>query len=63
MTLFLRSESGATAIDWVALAAGLLVLGVALVDLISDETGFVIDTIEDRVGDQPKRISDLVPKE
>ncbi|MEM7497361.1 MAG: hypothetical protein AAF371_05135 [Pseudomonadota bacterium] len=46
MMNFLNNESGAVTIDWVALAAGLLILGVAIVGLLSDELQTVIDAIE-----------------
>jgi hypothetical protein len=43
---YLRDEGGAVTIDWVALAAGLLLLTVPLVSLISDEVQFVMTNIE-----------------
>ncbi|MEM7526650.1 MAG: hypothetical protein AAF416_03110 [Pseudomonadota bacterium] len=46
MMNFLKNEAGAVTIDWVALAAGLLILGVAIVGLLSDELQTVIDAIE-----------------
>ncbi|MEL6208380.1 MAG: hypothetical protein AAFU72_00625 [Pseudomonadota bacterium] len=46
MMKFLNDETGAVTIDWVALAAGLLILGVAIVGLLSDELQTVIDAIE-----------------
>ncbi|MEO1530653.1 MAG: hypothetical protein AAFU72_00615 [Pseudomonadota bacterium] len=46
MMNFLNDETGAVTIDWVALAAGLLILGVAIVGLLSDELQTVIDAIE-----------------
>ncbi|MEL6765857.1 MAG: hypothetical protein AAFP17_01660 [Pseudomonadota bacterium] len=46
MMKFLNNETGAVTIDWVALAAGLLILGVAIVGLLSDELQTVIDAIE-----------------
>jgi len=46
MMNFLKNESGAVTIDWVALAAGLLILGVAIVGLLSDELQTVIDSVE-----------------
>ncbi|MEO0429157.1 MAG: hypothetical protein AAFR84_16440 [Pseudomonadota bacterium] len=46
MMKFLNNETGAVTIDWVALAAGLLILGVAIVGLLSDELQTVINAIE-----------------
>ncbi|MEL6873798.1 MAG: hypothetical protein AAFS07_15385 [Pseudomonadota bacterium] len=50
MTNFLNDESGAVTIDWVALAAGLLILGVAIVGVLSDELQAVVDAIESSLG-------------
>ncbi|MEM9781677.1 MAG: hypothetical protein AAF899_04295 [Pseudomonadota bacterium] len=46
MMNFLKNESGAVTIDWVALAAGLLILGVAIVGLLTTELQVVVDSIE-----------------
>ncbi|MEM6971360.1 MAG: hypothetical protein AAF577_01040 [Pseudomonadota bacterium] len=46
MKSFLKNESGAVTIDWVALAAGLLILGVGTVGLLSDEVQTIVDEIE-----------------
>jgi hypothetical protein len=46
MMNFLNNESGAVTIDWVALAAGLLILGVAIVGLLTNELQTVIVAIE-----------------
>lgn len=46
MMNFLKNESGAVTIDWVALAAGLLILGVAIVGLLTNELQTVITAIE-----------------
>lgn len=46
MMKFLNDESGAVTIDWVALAAGLLILGVAIVGLLTNELQTVLDAIE-----------------
>ncbi|MEO0819960.1 MAG: hypothetical protein AAF074_05975 [Pseudomonadota bacterium] len=46
MMNFLNDEAGAVTIDWVALAAGLLILGVAIVGLLSEELQTVVDAIE-----------------
>ena len=46
MMNFLNDETGAVTIEWVALAACLLILGVAIVGLLSDELQTVIDAIE-----------------
>ncbi|MEM9784629.1 MAG: hypothetical protein AAF899_19435 [Pseudomonadota bacterium] len=43
---FIRADEGAVTIDWVALAAGLLLLGVGVVGLLTDETQGVVDEIE-----------------
>ncbi|MEL6220702.1 MAG: hypothetical protein AAFR79_19985 [Pseudomonadota bacterium] len=50
MMNFLKDESGAVTIDWVALAAGLLILGVAIVGLLTNELQQVIDAIESSLG-------------
>ena len=50
MTNFLNDESGAVTIDWVALAAGLLILGVAIVGVLSNELQAVVDAIESSLG-------------
>jgi len=43
---FFRDERGAVSIDWVALAAGLLILGVGGLSLLSDEVQTVMSTSE-----------------
>ncbi|MEM6971361.1 MAG: hypothetical protein AAF577_01045 [Pseudomonadota bacterium] len=50
MMNFLNDESGAVTIDWVALAAGLLILGVAIVGLLTEELQTVVDAIESSLG-------------
>ncbi|MEM9761455.1 MAG: hypothetical protein AAF968_02910 [Pseudomonadota bacterium] len=44
--VFLKADEGAVTIDWVALAAGLLILGVAMVTLLQDEVQTVVDEME-----------------
>lgn len=43
---YLRDESGAVTVDWVALAAGLLLLSVPVVNLIQNEVQTLMSTIE-----------------
>ena len=45
MQNFLKDEAGAVTIDWVALAAGLLILGVGLVAVLTTEVQSVVDAI------------------
>lgn len=51
MMNFFKDEAGAVTIDWVALAAGLLILGVAIVGLLSEELQTVVDAIESSLGE------------
>lgn len=43
---YLDDEAGAITIDWVALSAALLILGVGIVGLLQGEVQGVIDTME-----------------
>lgn len=43
---FLADDNGAVTIDWVALAAGLLILGVGMMGLLSNETQAIVDEME-----------------
>ncbi|MEM6974266.1 MAG: hypothetical protein AAF577_15830 [Pseudomonadota bacterium] len=43
---FIHSDDGAVAIDWVALAAGLLILGIGVVSLVADDLQSVVDEME-----------------
>jgi hypothetical protein len=62
MRAFLDDVSGAVTIDWVVLAAGLLILTVALVPLFFDEVEAVMNLTAGRLADHPKNIADLAPK-
>lgn len=47
---FIRDEAGAVTIDWVALTAGILLLGIAVVYAIfEDGVVSVVDTINDEL--------------
>jgi len=47
---FIDDESGAVTIDWVALAAGILILGIAVVfNIFSEGVEPVVASIEDRL--------------
>lgn len=46
---FIRAEDGAMTIDWVALAAGLLLLSVGVVGLFTTEVQAVVDEIEQQL--------------
>ncbi|MGF1551372.1 MAG: Flp family type IVb pilin [Paracoccaceae bacterium] len=46
MKKFLNNESGAVTIDWVALAAGLLILGIGIVGFLANELQSVLDEVE-----------------
>jgi len=43
---FLRDETAAITIDWVALTAGILLLGVGIVALLFDETSLLTLTMQ-----------------
>ncbi|MEO0429156.1 MAG: hypothetical protein AAFR84_16435 [Pseudomonadota bacterium] len=43
---FITADEGAVTIDWVALAAGLLILGVAMVSLLQDEVQTIVNEME-----------------
>ncbi|MEL6765860.1 MAG: hypothetical protein AAFP17_01665 [Pseudomonadota bacterium] len=43
---FMKADDGAVTIDWVALAAGLLILGVAIVALLQDEVQTIVNEME-----------------
>ncbi|MEM7497360.1 MAG: hypothetical protein AAF371_05130 [Pseudomonadota bacterium] len=45
-SVFLKADDGAVTIDWVALAAGLLILGVAMVALLQDEVQTIVNEME-----------------
>ncbi|MEL6310804.1 MAG: hypothetical protein AAFQ17_00310 [Pseudomonadota bacterium] len=45
-TDFLNDETGAVTVDLVALAAGILILGVGAVSLLSNEVQSVVDEME-----------------
>lgn len=51
MQKFLKDEAGAVTIDWVALAAGLLILGVGLVAVLTTEVQSVVDGIKSELED------------
>ncbi|MEM7526649.1 MAG: hypothetical protein AAF416_03095 [Pseudomonadota bacterium] len=45
-SVFFTDENGAVTIDFVALAAGLLILGVAIVALLQDEMQTIVSEME-----------------
>ncbi|MEL6767447.1 MAG: hypothetical protein AAFP17_09730 [Pseudomonadota bacterium] len=49
MTRFLTNDDGAVTIDWVALAAGVMMVSVGTIGLIVDEVEFVVDEIEEEL--------------
>ena len=63
MRAFLDDVSGAVTLDWVALAAGLLILTVAIVPLIFDEVGTILGLTAGRLEDHPANIGSLAPTE
>ena len=56
---FIEDEGGAVTIDWVALAAGILILGVSIIPVIGPEFQNVIDNTERKIleADDLQRIS------
>lgn len=43
---FIRDDAGAVTIDWVALTAGILILGVGVVAALFDEVQTLVDGME-----------------
>jgi hypothetical protein len=43
---FIRDDAGAVTIDWVALTAGILILGVGIVAALFDEVQTLVDGME-----------------
>jgi len=48
---FIRDDAGAVTIDWVALTAGILILGVGVVAALFDEVQDVVDNMESNIAD------------
>lgn len=46
MMNFVRDDSGAVTVDWVALAAGLLIFAVGAAGLLTNEVQVIVDEIE-----------------
>jgi len=57
---FISDDAGAVTIDWVALTAGILLLGVGIVTLLFDEVSNLTGTIQSQL-DSANSLSGTLP--